>query len=122
VTPEAFNQQIREMVLCKYPKASISAMLGFHGKSEPHYIEEHEGQPCFVGLGGNIPLLKCGAPRWSFAVFFPEDGHHPFMPRGSIVVHPKTVATKGSEFAETMGKALLKSIAERLGQAVQGGP
>jgi len=100
VTPEEFNQQIREIVMTKYPKASISIMLGFHGKSEPHYIEEVKGKLCFVGLGGKIPLLKCGAPRWSFTVFFPQDGHHPFMPRGSITVHPKTVAAKGSEFAE----------------------
>ena len=122
MTPEAFNQRIREIILAKYPKASVSMMLGFHGKSEAHYVEEHEGKLLFVGPTGKIPLLECGAPRWSFTVFFPEDGHHPFMPRGSIVVHPKTVAAKRNDFAERMGKALLKSVAEHLARAARGGP
>jgi hypothetical protein len=122
VTPEAFNQRIREIVLGTYPKASISIMLGFHGKCEPHYVDECAGKLLFVGPSGKIPLLQSGAPRWSFTVFFPEDGHHPFMPRGSITVHPKTVVAKGSEFADQMGNVLLKSIAERLALAAKGGP
>jgi hypothetical protein len=121
VTPEEFSQRIQEIVLTKSPKTTISTMLGFHGKSEPHCIEEYKGQLRFVAQWKNT-LLKCGAPRWSFTVFFPEDGNHPFMPRASITVHPKTVAANGEQFAQQMGSLLLKSISERLALVAREGP
>lgn len=114
MTPEAFNQRIREIVLAQYPDADVSFTVSFSQKVGAHSVIEHDGKLCCDMLGGIIPLSRLGAPKWSFTVFSPNSGWHPFMPRGTIYVDSKQVERADGSFADRMGNALLKSIAERL--------